>query len=58
MNKPTCKVNRTLKALVFLVGHANFMVRQCGWCKHILGFKRGGKGITHGICPKCVANLK
>ena len=55
--RPTKKTDWTIKVLVFLTSLFNIYVRQCGWCRCILGFKRGGKGVTHGICPKCVKNL-
>jgi hypothetical protein len=31
------------------------MVLECAWCpnRRILGFVRGGKGITSGMCKKC-----
>jgi len=29
------------------------MVNQCGWCNHLMGFKKGGKGVTTGMCKAC-----
>jgi hypothetical protein len=43
------------KFLAAVLAPFNVMVRECGWCpkKRILGFVRGGKGITTGMCAKC-----
>ena len=43
------------RLLAFVLAPLNIMVRECGWCpnKRILGFVRGGKGITTGMCKKC-----
>ena len=30
----------------------------CAWCGRVLGTKQGGEGITHGICPECLAKLQ
>ena len=30
----------------------------CAWCKRVIGEKQGGKGVTHGICPECLAKLQ
>ncbi len=45
-------MKRILSAVLSLF---NIMVKECAWCPHrrIIGFKRGGKGITSGICEKC-----
>ena len=29
------------------------MLRVCAWCRRILGLKRGGAGVTHGMCCRC-----
>lgn len=29
----------------------------CAWCKRVLGEKQG-EGVTHGICPECLAKLE
>ena len=46
--------------LAAVLGKVNIMVIECGWCpnKRILGFKRGGKGITTSICRKCERALQ
>ena len=48
------------KLLAFVLTPLNIMVKECAWCQNrrILGFKRGGKGITSGICQKCSDLLK
>lgn len=30
---------------------------QCAWCGRDLGEKDGGEGVTHGICPACLARV-
>ena len=46
--------------LAAVMAPLNIMVRECGWCKNkrMIGFKRGGKGITTGICNKCRQGLE
>jgi len=29
----------------------------CAWCGRMLGQKQG-EGVTHGICPQCLAKLQ
>ena len=29
----------------------------CAWCKRVIGEKQGG-GVSHGICPQCLAKLQ
>ena len=48
---------KLVRTLARLTKHFNVMVRQCAYCKCLLGFKRGGKGVSHGICVKCFKNL-
>jgi len=36
----------------------NVMVRSCAWCNTIQGFRKGGRGITHGICQRCLVTLR
>lgn len=31
----------------------NTMVRFCCYCNRIMGVRRGGRGITDGMCGKC-----
>lgn len=26
---------------------------KCSHCQTILGYKEGGDGVSHGICPSC-----
>lgn len=40
--------------LAWILSPFNIMVRECSWCKRFLGFKRGGRGITSGICKICL----
>ena len=46
--------------LAAVLAPLNIMVRECGWCKNrkIIGFKRGGKGITTGMCKRCYRALE
>jgi hypothetical protein len=46
------------KLLASVLAPLNIMVRECGWCKKVLGFKRGGKGITTGMCKRCRNKLE
>jgi hypothetical protein len=48
------------RLLAWGLGFFNVMVVECAWCRRrrILGFKRGGKGITSAICPGCEAELR
>ena len=48
------------KALAWFFGLFNVMLVECAWCpgRRIRGLKRGGKGITSSICPKCEEALK
>ena len=43
------------RLLAAVLGLFNIMVLECAWCsdRRILVFKRGGKGITSGMCKKC-----
>lgn len=27
---------------------------KCSYCPTILGYKEGGNGVSHGVCPKCL----
>jgi len=49
--------NRILAAVL---SPFNVMVKECAWCpnRRILGFVRGGKGITSGMCKKCDGALR
>ena len=29
----------------------------CAWCGRVIGQKQG-EGVTHGICPQCLARLQ
>ncbi len=33
----------------------NIMLSECAYCGKIKGVKKGGQGITSGICKKCLA---
>lgn len=48
------------KFLAAVLAPFNIMVRECAWCKHrrVIGFVRGGKGITSGMCKKCNRALR
>ena len=43
------------KLLVKVLGFFNVMVIECAWCpdRRIIGIKRGGKGVTSGMCRRC-----
>jgi len=48
----------TIKILCLLGTLMNFAVRQCSYCKIVLGIKPCVKGgMTHGVCPACIATL-
>ncbi len=46
-------MERLVKTLAFILRPFNIAVRQCGWCKRILGFKRHVTGVTTGMCRAC-----
>jgi len=46
-----------MKFLATVLSLFNIMVSQCGWCNRLLGFKAGGKGITTGMCRKCLKDF-
>jgi hypothetical protein len=48
----------TVKLLALLGTFDDFAIRQCSYCKCVLGIKtcRGG-GVTHGVCPKCLTDV-
>jgi len=39
--------------LARLLQPLHIMVRYCSWCGRIMGFRKGGTGVTHGICRQC-----
>lgn len=45
--------SRGARLLAFIIQPLNIMVRQCGWCNRLLGFRKGGKGVTSGMCEAC-----
>jgi len=45
--------SRGARFLACIIRPLNIMVRQCGWCNHLMGFSRGGKGVTTGMCKAC-----
>ena len=40
----------------------SMLKRVCSWCSKTMGYKYmgykdGGEGVTHGICPECYAKV-
>jgi hypothetical protein len=48
-NHPT----RGAQVLASILHPFHIMVRQCGWCNKLLGFKLHGTGVTTGLCKSC-----
>ena len=34
------------------------LIKQCAWCKTIMGVELGAWGITHGKCEKCLKKAR
>ncbi len=46
-----------MERLGALLGYFGVALRQCSWCRCLMGVKRG-PGITHGMCPRCARLVK
>lgn len=47
-----------LRITVNLLGAFKVMIAMCAGCGIVYALKRGGKGITHGICPNCKVKMR
>lgn len=58
LNAATIQARQTLQ---HAAKHADLFIVACGWCDAVKSVEAGsGKtpGVSHGICPTCVASLK
>ena len=49
------RVSSVMRVLKYMAMPVPKLRIVCAWCDRYMGMKDGGEGVTHTICPECMA---